>query len=179
MLGVMTLFLPFTWDTSPIEALEERLFWRLAAPFFLAGIIGALTLHLWLAGRLHGWERTTSLILALGVGVVTLSFYAADWSNFDRADWRAWAMLTPLVMLAAGAGMVGRMWRGRSLPDLTAIEALVLAYVPNSALCLVGFAGEWQAGGYVALLATAGYLVAAGQIWVTRGVVGRPARASG
>jgi len=37
--------------------------------------------------------------------------------------------------------------------------------VPNSVLCLVGFVGEWQVGGYVALVATAAYLVAAWLVW--------------
>jgi hypothetical protein len=50
MAGIAGLFLPLTWDVSPLEAVPTPEFWRLAAPFFLAVLASAASIRWIISG---------------------------------------------------------------------------------------------------------------------------------
>ena len=73
LVGCVTFFLPFAYDTSPLKALQDGSLWQLAAPFlvpFAAMVAGALKIQ---NGALtsgqqrlfYAWSAVTLLCLAI------------------------------------------------------------------------------------------------------------------
>ena len=73
LLGVVTFFVPFAHDVSPLMGIHDADLWRLAVPFAMPVFATMAFLRWSMAGRLAAWERTTLYTVAAGTGLITLS----------------------------------------------------------------------------------------------------------
>ena len=155
--SVVLVFLPFTYDVSPLQGIRERELFPLAAPFFLsvAILLGALVLR-W------GKERMVLLLacylLAAGA-LASTTLFLAQVREHSVADLVAW----PVLLLCSICILVlskRRLQRGDA-----ALAALMAGWIPNAVLCCLGFWGTWQLGGYVTALTILVFAT-----WVVRSV---------
>jgi hypothetical protein len=161
--GIAGLFLPFTANTSPVDALRDDLWgvWRLAVPFFLAPFALAAGVRWIIAGPLSGPERLVAYVVSAASACLTLYFVGdglkdQGWPSNVR-DWLV--VLVPVVVLLSGAYvLVPKLGFGRS-SGFNPVLAIQVAYLANALLCLIGFFGEWQVGAYCALVPALAYLV--------------------
>ena len=155
--GIAGLFLPFTYDYSPVSALDAEL-WRLAAPFFLCIPIAGVSIRLAATGSLARPEMWIAYIASTAMALVTLSIYG-EVDSWPRGlqEWLAFGV--PPITLLVGLRAVIKKARLASLTGMSAVMAMQAAYLSNSLLCLIGFLGNWQIGAYFALITSAAYLV--------------------
>jgi hypothetical protein len=154
--GVPALFLNFAYNVSPLDALLEaggdaEGVWRLGLPFFLIVPLAALAARFGRSGRLTKGDRIAAYAAAAVAAGVTLSLYLISRPEAHSTQEIA-SMTAPLVMLAAGAWLFLRVRRAAGPAPLVALE---VPYLANMLLCLIAFQGEWQAGAWCALAATA------------------------
>ena len=161
--GVVAIWLPFAWRTSPAEALFDGELWYLAAPFLLAVPIAAAWIWALLKRSLPPGAQWAARVLAGCAMAPTAFLYAeigreGDFSSSSLGEW-----LQFLVPLALAAGWVALMIRWRpGRRDAGAPEAIALmesAFLPNAVFCLIGFAGEREIGWYVSLVVAATFAV--------------------
>ena len=95
------LFLPFTYGTSPVDAVSDKELWRLALPFFLAVLASAASIRWVISGSFSGRERAIAYVVTASMIGVTLSL----WFPFKDgpATIQEWlAFLSPEPILALG-----------------------------------------------------------------------------
>lgn len=165
--GTVALFLPFTFDVSPLSGLQDHdRVWMLAVPFFLAPVMLYMALRLSTAGAISPVERRVAGALSLAVVLLTASFYVLPSENdkwpSSELEWTSF--IAPLVLFVVEAGLLWRL-RRRVSPDLFALAALVCAYLPNAVLCLIAFGDDWQVGAHVTLATVMAYGLVASLIW--------------
>lgn len=174
--GVVAIFLPFTFDTSPLTAAaqfplwpHERdwilgSLWRLGLPLMLPILVSVGNFRWAAAGRLPRAERLAAYVAALLAELGFLSLFLPFGSGEPLtapSSFREWVMLlAPWVGSAAGAFLL---WRNRraGVPDAAnAIAAMQVAYTIVAVFCLVTFEpARWQVGAYVAALTAVLYLI--------------------
>ncbi len=139
--SVAVVFLPFTYDVSPWEGVQDKQLLPLAAPYFLSLVIfaWALLLH---RGRL-GWVvfLLGYLLAAGGLACSTLVLAGAD--EYSLSELVLWAVL----VLCTASVLFG--WRQRLPHGELVLLALMAGWIPNAVLCCRGFWGEWQIGAYL------------------------------
>ncbi len=102
MTGIVGLFLPFTFGTSPLEAASTKEFWQLAVPFFLAVLASAASIRWVISGSFSGGERAIAYVTSASMAGVTLS---SLWfpSKDGPANIQEWlAFVSPVPILALG-----------------------------------------------------------------------------
>lgn len=142
--GVVALFLPFTFSTSPCEALKYAEARHLALPAFLVALVWLLTLRSLLRFQLTRPELACCYVLA--TLAIMIPFVLPVWtvpatetpSPLQFRDWVYFALLGLLSL--AGLGLLA--WAQRRLqPEYTAPVALRCGYLPNAISCLFVFSG--------------------------------------
>lgn len=157
-LGVIALFLPFTWSTTPREALLDGVLWRLALPAGLAPVILLASIR-WLKPAGLSWpERTACHVLAVaGLAALALTYLAVREPPPRLNEWIS--LLGPLLVLGFGAWVYLRNPRaGRGTP-FSPILVMQVVYIANAILVLAGFFPEWQIGAYAVLATTMAYAI--------------------
>ena len=156
--GIAAIFLPFTWNESLINAVNDRNLWRLALPAFLPLIIAGLSLRWLFSKKLSSSEQAIAYIVSLASGCVTLSFYLISdygWPT-DFKEWLTYVI--PLITLGLGIFTLLSRRRNLTKKPFLAIKSMQIAYLANILLCLTGFFGEWQIGAYFSLITVGAYL---------------------
>jgi hypothetical protein len=175
--GVAALFLPFTWNTSPLAAVGTLPFlrqgradfsylqglWRLGVPLLLALLVTAGTARRVVSRRFSRAERVLAYLAALVAAGCLLSLYWPYGSGDAQSapsgvlDW--FMVAFPWVGLTAGAYLLRRNSR-TGIPDAAnAVTAMQIVYVIVAIFCLVAYAWVgWQVGAYLVALTAAAYL---------------------
>ena len=161
--GILTLFLPFTWSTSPLSVIvggtsrTEFAFAPIALPFFLAILI----LFAYARAIVFGRFSKTEAIIAYGSSVImafaTLAFTLWNFSISRPTAASYWAVVSlPWIMIAFGIALVW--WcRRRGVPSaISALTAMQCAYMANAAFCLTRFS-NWQAGAIATAVTVSAY----------------------
>lgn len=158
VLGVVALFLPFSWSTTPLEALPSGSLWRFALPAFLAPFIFLASIRWLTAGGLSRPERIACDLLAVAALAALLLTYLAVRGVPPRlTEWIG--LLGPLLVLGFGAWEYLRNPKvGRGTP-FGPILMLQGAYIANAILVLAGFFPDWEIGAYCVLVTTMAYAV--------------------
>ncbi|MFQ5757813.1 MAG: hypothetical protein ACE5H7_17185 [Acidiferrobacterales bacterium] len=189
VLGITTLFLPFTHDVAPLQAIvlitwdwylghfddTALLILLVASPFVLTIPIIAASVQGLLPGRRSRPAWLTAYALALAMAGVTLSVLAL--SEFYDNLWEEYFIVfSPLTVLALGIGWIIRNWRRGLAHTLNAVIAMQVVYIANGALCLALFFDEgWESGAYMTLVTVVLYLAAIALVSSTRSTaVARP-----
>ena len=158
MAGIAGLFLPFTFSTSPADAVSNKELWRLALPFFLAVLASAASIRWVISGSFSGSERAIAYAAsALMVGV-TLSL----WVPFKDgpANIQEWlAFVSPVPILALGIHFLIRNSRMGPSRKFNPMIAFQITYIANAVLCLIAFFGNWQLGAYCVLVAALAFVL--------------------
>jgi hypothetical protein len=162
--GIAAVYLPFTWDVSPMMAMREEMLWMLAWPFFLPIAIAAASAR-WLISRsLSKPEAAIAYIASGSAAGIMLAFigrflFEDNGGPVRSADWLAVSMT--IVILVLGTCLLITTWRTLKRPDFRPLLALQVAYVGNAAFCLIEFLDfpGWQAGAYVVLVTVIAYLL--------------------
>lgn len=162
--GIAGIFLPFTWDVSPLMAVREELLWMLATPFFLPVAIVAASARWIVSGSLSKPEAAIAYIASGSAAGITLAFigrflFEEGGGPVRNADWLAVSMA--IAMLIFGACLLITIWRTLKRPDFRPLLALQVAYFGNAAFCLIEFFDTpgWQAGAHVTLVSVIAYLL--------------------
>jgi len=156
--GTVGLFLPFTYDTSPVEALSEGGLWRLALPFFLTILATAASIRWLISGSFSGAERAISYVLSASMACVTLSlWFASKDVPATIRDWLSFAIQG--LILALGVYLLIRNSRIGQPAKFNPVMAIQIAYLANAAVCLLSFFGEWELGAYCALVASFAFVL--------------------
>jgi hypothetical protein len=156
MTGIAGLFLPFTWGTSPVDAVSEGALWRLALPFFLAGLASAASIRWVISGSFSGLERATAYIVSASMVGVTLSL----WFPFGPSTTQEWlAIISPEPILALGVYFLIRNSRMGPSRQFNPVMAIQVAYLAHAVLCLIGFFGRWELGAYCVLVAALAFVL--------------------
>jgi hypothetical protein len=157
--GVVALFLPFTFDESPVSATGDGL-WQVALPFFLAVPVAATAAHWVIAGSLSRPERIVAYAMSVASAGLTILFLTAlldrEWPRLVQ-DWLAFA--ATMITMSAGGCLLLRnrvVEQSREFGPVLAIQA---AYLANALLCLITFLGEWQVGAYCVVVTVIAYLL--------------------
>ena len=173
--GVAAVFLPFTFNVSPLDAVRALPFlqgdahllgglWRLGVPFLLAILVTVGTFRRIVLGPLTRAELVVGYLAALVAACCFLSLYL-PYGNDDPArapsGFSEWFMfLVSWVGSAAGAYLL---WRNlqRGVPHAAnIISAMQIVYAIVAVFCMVAFASEgWQIGAYLVAVTTLVYLV--------------------
>ena len=157
--GIATLFLPFTSNTSPMDAAIDKNLWWVADPFFLTMLITALSAHWRLSGSLSQVERALAYVVSAISAGVTLWFLALEGHGAVRETQGLIAMVASMATLLVGAFVVVRNVKRGVADALSPVTAMQVAYLANGIFCLTIFYGDWQKGAYYALVTAGMYLV--------------------
>jgi hypothetical protein len=167
--AIAVVFLPFAEETSPWDVAVAFVRWPggpdpplayLAAPFFLAFIL------FWIAVRLLVWSRMSLAESVIGWTMIaasilaTLAFNAFALSDIlhHTNDGPKSLICTSLAILAGGGLLIflrrRRMHRGEMI-----VNALYVAYLANTGICVPGFAQWANLGWYLVLPVVAVMLI--------------------
>jgi hypothetical protein len=151
MIGIVGLFLPFTYGTSPVDAVSDKELWRLALPFFLAVLASTASIRWVVSGSFSGRERAIAYVVSASMAGVTLSLWFPDRpvTVQDRL-----AFVSPVPILALGVYFLIRNSRMKPSREFNPVMAIQIAYLANAVLCLIAFFGGWELGAYFALVAS-------------------------
>ena len=161
--GIAAIFLPFTWDVSPLLAMRDETMWMLAMPFLLPVAVAAASTRWIVSGSLSNPEAAIAYVASGSAAGITLAFIGRllfdDGAPVRIADWLAVSMA--IVILTLGGCLLVTTWRTLKRPDFRPLLALQVAYLGNAAFCLTEFFDfpGWQAGAYVALGTVIAYLL--------------------
>jgi hypothetical protein len=158
VLGVIAIFLPFAWSTTPREALFDEVLWRLALPAFLPPFVLLASIRWLMPGGLSRLERIACHVLTVAaLAAMALTFLEVRGPPPRLNEWIS--LLGPLLVLVFGAGVYLRNPRtGRGTP-YSPILLLQVVYIANAILVLAGFFPDWQMGAYCVLVTTMAYAI--------------------
>ncbi len=159
LLGCVTFFLPFAYDTSPLKAIQDGSFWQLGVPFlvpFAAMVAGALRIQ---NGNLSPGQQRLFYVWAVVTLLVTLSMYLPTsnsvWPS-AASEWIGLAM--PIVVMAAGWVVFSRSRKAPGHDTRGPMLALRIAYLPTVCMCLYSFLDDSpNIGAFLALATTIVY----------------------
>jgi hypothetical protein len=149
-IGVAAIFLPYTYNISPFEAVMEPDFWRLAAPALLPLLVFILSLRWLFIGILSVPERVISYIVASASISITIYVYIMGIGLPDSImSWLGYIL--PFSTLGSAIFIVIRTRKNSAITSFRPIMTLQFAYLVNSLLCLCAFYDELQIGGWLTL----------------------------
>jgi hypothetical protein len=178
--GIISIFLPFTWDVRPLDAVLFRPsmvpsdsatdIWFLATPFLLSAVISASVIRWNFSCRSTLSERTIPYLLGSAVMVIVtrtnIILVVEGVRNFFDSK-----MLMLFILsagsLIAGIFLVIRNHRLGKYKSLSPIMLMQTAYVSNGIICLIrywGGWGGWQIGAYYTLVTVSVYV--AQMVWI-------------
>ncbi len=167
MTGIVGLFLPFSWSTSPLKAVSENNLWQIATPAFLSVFITGASIRWLISGSFSKAEKAIAYILSVLSTCVTLLFIFSGgiWPS-DVQEWLAYTI--PFVVILSGSYLMFKNSGKQVLKETNPLIAMQLAYLANCLFCLVSFwppevdkygLGGWQIGAYFCLAASIIYLI--------------------
>ncbi len=156
--GIVGLFLPFTYSTSPVDVVLAKGLWRLALPFFLAVLASAASIRWVISGSFSGAERAIASVVSASMAGVTPSlwFPLEDGPSTIR-DWLAF--VSAQLILALGVYFLIRNSRMGPSRNFNPVMAIQIAYLANAVLCLISFFGDWEPGAYCVLVAVLAFVL--------------------
>lgn len=157
MAGIAGLFLPFTYEASPVRAASDTGFWRLALPFFLAVPASAASIRWIISRSFSATERAIAYIASAAMAAVTLSVPLSEGRPTTIQEWLA--MLSPGAIIALGVYLLIRNSRMGLFREFNPVMAIQTAYVAHVVLCLIACFGEWQRGAYWVLVAALAFVL--------------------
>lgn len=168
--GLFVPFLHFTWGVSPVEAVketvtavfantlgEEYLLVILAVGLLVPLLLWCWQLRLALSPRIETVERVVVLCAALLLGLATLGFSAnliLHWVRQGAVDADSLCVLTAPLGALAGIPILLRL-RGSAASYAMPKALLLLVYVSNASIALIGFADSRDPGWWVTLFLVA------------------------
>ena len=173
--GVAAVFLPFTFNVSPLDAAGTLPFlrgdahflgglWRLGVPLILAILVTVGTVRRVVSGPLTRAELVVGYLAALVAACCFLSlFFAFGSDNARRApsgliDW--FMVAFPWAASTAGGYLLWRNSRVGVPGAANAIASMETVYVIVAVICLTIYASrELQIGAYLVAVTTLVYLV--------------------
>lgn len=167
--GIVALFLPFTYDYSPLRAMFFDDWaagaWPLGAPFLLSIPVTLASARLILFGPLSRIERLAAYASSVAAASViiwwTVTFVSTISSLCPRSclvtDWVIVAL--PLTTLAAGGAMLVHLRRNPRWEVANPIMAMQLAYLANALMCFIGFSDTLQVGAFAAVATAVAYVL--------------------
>jgi len=158
MSGTVGLFLPFTFGTSPVDAVSDQVLWRVALPFFLAVLASAASIRWVLSGSFSGLERAIAYFVSASMVGVTLSlWFPLKEGPSTIQEWLAF--VSPEPILALGIYFLIRNSRMGPSRNFNPIMVIQIAYLANAVLCLILFFRDWQWGAYCILVAAVAFVL--------------------
>ena len=141
--AVLQLFIPFSFDVSPFDALfiKPQLF-LMALPFFIVVPVFLMNLQLLIKNDIKRMERIVFYILGMTGGI--LAVVSSVWVIFQNPEWKehmnvfflCWA-----AVIAVAALEIFLIRKGIS-PVVNAQIVLLAGYIPNALFCIAGFFGD-------------------------------------
>ncbi len=167
--GIAVIFLPFVQGHSPIDALAEvgPVDWPFIVIVILASIavpISASTGRQAVIGPPPKWEARAMYALALIALAATAFLMLVLIDEGGGSSIEGAAIIPSILILAVGAAVVLAATRkGRVPPHIHSHVAMLIAWMPNAAFCLLffGWDGGWGVGFYLAIVAFVAYVVEA------------------
>jgi len=158
MTGIAGLFLPFTYSTSPVEAISDSALWLLALPFFLALPASAASIRWIISRSFSRTDRAIAYVASAATAGVTLSacFFLVD-RPMTIPNWLA--TLSPGVIIALGVYLLIRNSRMSPSREFNPVMAIQTAYVAGVVLCLIAFFRDWEPGAYCVLVAALAFVL--------------------
>jgi hypothetical protein len=148
--GTAGVFLPFTWDVSPLRAIQPLP--QLALPALLAPLATAGAIRWLISGSLSKVESIIAYFASASMMVLSLSVWLSGEParRFDLHD--LVTLSIHFLTFALGIGALIWNWRigSRQFSPVMSIQAIYVAHV---AMCLAGFFGYWEVGAYLILVA--------------------------
>jgi hypothetical protein len=164
--GIAGLFLPFSFNYSPVKAVSDEYIWRLATPFFLSILVTIYNIRRIISVSFPVAGKAIAYFISAATAGVTLSIYFTG--DVGASDFQEWlAFIIPLIVLLSGAYLVITRSKKRNSKEYSPIIAIQVAYLANCLMCLVAFwpngqgifRGGWQIGAYFALATAVVYLL--------------------
>lgn len=162
--GIVSLFMPFTWSVSPMQAILERDFWKLASPFFLSVLISIASLRWIISGSFSRTSQIFGYVISSLSAIVTISFFFTGGAS--PSEFMEWiALAVAVVVLIAGSWLVISKSRKLTAEGYCPLIALQVAYLANCLMCLLLFCPlfdilftGWQIGAWFSLATAIIYL---------------------
>ena len=167
--GIVGLFLPFTWATSPLEAVFNDP-WQIGLPFFLAIPASAASIRWIISGSFSRPERTIAYVVGASMAGVTL--YTWFWGigrellfgSYGPTTAQEWVqcvltLMIPPLVLTLGVYFLVRNSRMGFSGGFNPMMAIQLAYIANAMLYLLLFFGGWEPGAYCVLIASLAFVL--------------------
>jgi len=168
--GIAVLFLPFTFDISPLTALQEQSYWKIAAPAFLAVFISFAAVRWIISGSFSKAEVVIAYIVSTASAFETLSFLyqiiRETWPPSEFEVTLIFVIVIPLLVLLSGSWLVISKLKHKISRDYCPIIALQVAYLADCLMCLIlfcpffdDFFTGWQIGAWFSIATAVIYLV--------------------
>jgi len=162
--GILAIFLPFAWSTSPLAAVFDEYLWRLAWPFFLPALVTSASLHWLITKRLSRSGNTIAYLISAAMICLMLSVYgAADRWPGEFKEWLAFVL--PFVTMGFGVFALLKTRLNATLRLFGPTISLQVAYLANCLLCLSSWFGQWQIGAYCSLVTAIAYVIQIILLW--------------
>jgi hypothetical protein len=172
--GVASIFLPFAYAVSPLDAVGTLPFlrgdehfleglWRLGVPFLLAILVTVETIRWVVSERITRVECLVGYLAALVAAACLLSLlfaYGSDNAQSAPSGFIEWFMVAfPWAGLAAGVYLLRKNSRA-GVPDAAnTVAAMQIVYVIVAIICLATYASSGlQIGGYLVAVTTVAYM---------------------
>ena len=145
--GVAAIFLPFTAYVSPWEAIFDKDFWKLGAPFLLSIFTGILTVRWNISGSISLMEKMFSCVVSILSTCVTMSLFLN--MNFPKNIHEVFGLITPIFIFISGGFLITMNYRSGKFKEFSPVMTMQTAYLANGMLCLVAFFEDWQIVAYL------------------------------
>jgi hypothetical protein len=176
--GIASIFLSFTADVSPFEAVLEgfpkelRIF-LIGAPFLSSVVISASVIRWNFTGRSSLLEQIITYLIGFSMVAVVISTLFSFFHNVNGREMML--LIFPVSSLIAGIFLVIRNHRIGKFRNLSPVMLMQTTYLSNGILCLIifcrgvfgggGFGAGWQIGAYFTIVTV---IVYAAQIaWIS------------
>jgi len=154
--GLIAVFLPFSWETTPAEAVREGELLRLALPAFLPFVILPATIRWLTTGSLSRLGTAVTYAFSVAAaGMIGLSYLRVDGWPGRAPEWIA--LVAPLLVLLFGGGALVRLRRDGPASTYRPIMAMQVVYIANAMLALASLFPDWQLGAYGVLVTVMAY----------------------
>lgn len=168
-IGTVAMFLPFTYDVAPIQAVAIKEVWPLALPFLLAPLIFVASWYFLRKGAFSPFWKVAGYSLGGATALLMCSFWLrANSMPGELTEWLG--LLLAVGILLLGGGVVVNRLRRKEPADYAPLLVLQLVYLANCVMCLLllwpqpmGFLShQWQAGAGCSIVTALIYLLQMG-----------------
>lgn len=97
--GIVSLFLPFTFDVSPLYAVQDHYWWKMAAPFFLSVLVFVATIRWVISGSFTVIWKAIAYFISVASAYISLSLYfTAGASPTEFIEWLAFVVALVVLL---------------------------------------------------------------------------------